>query len=404
MNIPESLSLNEIAEQKTNLPDCPYIRVGDDYYKKIMTTDPLGFPRSRLRHIKRITIIDDFGKDYLKKIPHYDDFDIVPSNLNHKQVVNGCYNLYSPICHIPKPGEWKWTRVLLEQVFGDQYQLGLRYMQILYLHPDRQTIILALVSKERSTGKTTFLNWLSMLFQNNVTTLSSTDFTSTFNGYAQKNILCIEEALLDSKMAINKIKAITTAKNITINEKYVPQYTIPFFGKVVIASNNEDNFVRIDHEEIRYLIRRLGPPKTIKHDIEMELLKEIPAFLHYLTTLDPVDWSVSRSGFTPEELQNKFLIEAVEESRTALAKDLEINIIEHFESNPNGPDHFFAVVGDIKKAWFAGSGRVEANHIRRVLKKEFGLLPVDQRRYTRIDGTEANGRPFLFEKDKFCNK
>ena len=58
---------------------------------------------------------------------------------------------------------------LVRHIFGDQYELGLDYLQLLYTKPLQKLPILLLVSEERNTGKSTFLNFLKALFEANVT-------------------------------------------------------------------------------------------------------------------------------------------------------------------------------------------------------------------------------------------
>jgi len=160
--IPPNISLNEQDDL------CPYVRVGCTYYKRIKKRDRYGIIRTEYRPWKREELKLDNGNEYLKSIPHYDDFVMEPDNEEFKPEIDNCLNLYSEFPHIPLEGEWKWTEILLKHVFGDQYNLGLRYLQILYLHHKRSTVILTLISKERQTGKTTFLNWIQALFGGNV--------------------------------------------------------------------------------------------------------------------------------------------------------------------------------------------------------------------------------------------
>ena len=57
---------------------------------------------------------------------------------------------------------------LIHYIFGEQYELGMDYMQLLYAKPTQKLPILLLVSEERNTGKTTFLNFLKAMFEDNV--------------------------------------------------------------------------------------------------------------------------------------------------------------------------------------------------------------------------------------------
>ncbi len=394
---PRATSLNEEAEVS---PKCPYMRVGCDYYRQVEDIDRFGTKNMKVVPWKKAEIIQDHGKKYLDTIPKFDGFTMVPSNTNYQRIIKGRYNLYNPFPWIPKRGEWIWIKRLLEHIFGDQYDLGIRYMQILFQHPERQTIILALVSEARETGKTTFLNFIFQVFQSNVVVLSTSDFLSSFNPYARHNIICIEETFLDRAVTIEKLKAMSTAKMLTINEKYVTPYSIPFYGKVILTSNLEDKFAKVDPAETRFFVRKLGKPKFTNHSIEQDLLREIPAFLHHLDTLPKVDWSVSRSGFTPDELTNESLLSVKKESRSGLAKDLEMRIVDFFEGD--GVDQFYATVKDIKTKWFYDNSRIEWNYIRHTLKKDFKMTPLDRQRYRAFnDSLEDWGRPYVFKRVDF---
>ena len=227
-----------------------YIRVGTRYFKKIIKIDHNGLERMNLKAWDRATIIDDYGKPYLDKIPAYEDFVIHPDNKIHKYVIGGCYNLYAPFEHIPlKKGtkkDFPWIDTLINHIFGEQYELGIRYLKALYDLPKHSLPILVLTSEERSTGKTTFLNFIEILFGRNTCSITPQDIGGTFNGiYAESNIIMIEESKFDSIQAIEKLKNIATAKVITVNNKYALHYTTPFYGKIIITSNDENKFSRV---------------------------------------------------------------------------------------------------------------------------------------------------------------
>lgn len=393
-----------IAEKETSLirKDNPFIRVGTTYYKVILKTDRHNIERKESKVWTKDILITDYGKAFLKTIPRYDDFVMIPDNVNWKPVINNCYNLYSEFRHIPAKGEWLWTKRLLKHVFGEQYDLGLRYMQILYLHPDRSTIIVAVVSKERGTAKTTFLNWINMLFGANVSFLSSGDFKSDFNSYATSNIICIEETLFEKKLTTEKLKALATAKFLQINPKFVNQYKIPFYGKVILTSNNEEKFAQIDDEEIRFFVRKVGIPEFTNHAVEDNLLAEIPAFLDYLKTLPPVDWTVSRSGFTGKELVNEFLYAVVKESESTLCKELRYLITDFFYNCEH--DSFMATPGDLKQKYFYSNNNYGIEYIGSVLRNEIKLQAEKPQRYEPLNDVSMAtklGRPYCFYRKDF---
>ncbi len=392
-----------IAASAETKKDVPYIRVGCDYFKVINKKDRYGIVRRDLKRWTKDTILIDHKRKYLQHIPKYDDFIMVPDNLNYQPIINNCYNHFAPFCHIPAPGEWLWTERLLNHVFGEQYDLGIRYMQILYCYPQWATVILAIVSKIQKTGKTTFINWICMLFGSNAAVISSSDFGSIFNGhYATKNIVIIEETLFDKKLTIEKLKALATQKQLSVNRKNIDQFNLEFFGKIILTSNYEDKFAQVNPEETRFFVRKLGIPEFKNATIEKDLLKEIPAFLYYLKSLPPLSENIDRSGFTSEELKNTNLKAVVEESRSGLYKEIEIFVAEFFENHDMAT--FRASAIDIKKQFFSYDNSIPVNYIRRVLNKEFEMDPLENHRYTPFEettGISKVGTPFLFKKADF---
>jgi hypothetical protein len=356
--------------------DSPYIRIGVDYFKKIQKKDRFGIIGIDLKKWKKEEIKDDHGKGYLTRVPKFDNFCIEPDNFNYQPVIENCYNLYHAFRHKESKGEIKWSRILMEHIFGDQVELGFRYLQCLYLHPDRMLPILVLVSRERQTGKTTFLNWLNMIFGDNCVMINPSDLTSDFNSsYATANVIEIEETLIEKSITVEKLKALATGKFVSVNEKFISNYKLPFFGKIILASNNEDKFAKVDEEEIRFFVRKVGKPIYKNHDVENNLRDEIPAFLSYLSSLPAVDFSVGRVPFTVEELKNETLTAVKKESKTGLYKDMFERFVDQFSNGSKNDESIFVVPVDIKDRWYKNSHNIDIHYIRTVLKNEFNLKP-----------------------------
>lgn len=146
-----------------------YERIGTTYYKIVRQPNAAGQLIERSIPWTIEAIRQDYGKDFLANVPKYDGFCCVPSHLDYQPVVGSFKNKYSPLSHIPSEGEWRCIESLVRHIFGDQYELGLDYLQILYTMPLQKLPILLLVSEERNTGKSTFLNLLKLLFEANVT-------------------------------------------------------------------------------------------------------------------------------------------------------------------------------------------------------------------------------------------
>ena len=367
--------------------DSPYIRVGVDYFKKIQKKDRFGIKGIDLKKWKKEEIVGDHGKQFLNLTPKFDNFCIEPDNFNYQPVVDNCYNLYHAFRHKEVEGNIKWSGILMEHIFGEQLIQGYRYLQCLYLHPTRMLPILVLVSRERQTGKTTFLNWLNMIFGDNCVMINPTDLTSDFNSsYATANIIEIEETLIEKNITVEKLKALATGKFVSVNEKFISNYKLPFFGKIILASNNEDKFAKVDEEEIRFFVRKVGRPKYENHDIENDLRNEIPAFLKHLSSLPKVDFSIGRVPFTSEELKNDTLTAVKKESKTGLYKDLYDRFVDLFSNSAQNSDSVLCTPVDIKDYWYKNNHSIEAHYIKSVLKNEFKLQPGKAVRYVPLGG------------------
>lgn len=389
----------------------PYLRIAADYYKKIKYRDRFGIARQEIKVWKKDEIKTDHGKDIFDKIPKFDKFIMQPDNKNYKPIIDNCYNLYKPFPHRPadEPGEWKWTKILLEHIFGDQYEIGIRYVQSLYQHPKKALPILALVSKERSTGKTTFLNWLNMIFGENMVVIAPEDITGSFNSsYAFSNIIAVEETIIDKKHTIEKVKALSTGKFINVNRKFIDNYKLDFYGHIIMTSNDKKRFINIDEEEIRFFIRELSKPQFKNFSIEDDVIKEIPYFLNYLDSRTKLDYSKSRALFTPEEISNENLIEVKEESKSWLYEEL-LGEIENFFNENEHVEGFYASYKDIKTKFFANNNKVDLRYLRKVLVDEMNLLQEKMTRYDPFIDINAMqnskpGTPFLFLREKFTEE
>ena len=149
----------------------------------------------------------DYGKDFLATNSKYDGFCTVPNHVNYQPVVDKLLNLYEPIGHQPKEGEFQHVKSLIRHIFGEQYELGMDYLQLLYLQPVQKLPILLMVSEERNTGKSTFLNFLKAVFQNNVTFNTNEDFRSQFNAdWAGKLLIVVDEVLLNRREDSERLK------------------------------------------------------------------------------------------------------------------------------------------------------------------------------------------------------
>ena len=127
----------------------------------------------------------------------------------------------------------------MTHIFGDQSDLGMDYMQLLYLRPTQKLPILLLVSEERNTGKSTFLNFLKAIFEGNATFNTNENFRSQFNDdWNGKLIILVDEVLLNKREDSERLKNLSTTYNYKVEAKGRDREEVSFFAKFVLCSNN----------------------------------------------------------------------------------------------------------------------------------------------------------------------
>jgi hypothetical protein len=352
-----------------------YVRIGTIYYKKVRKPLASGDIIENLVPWSSECIKQDHGKHFLSSVPRYDGFCLVPSHLNYKREVENFYNRYHPFLHQPSEGCPKATLVFLNHVFGEQLNLGLDYLKVLLMYPMQILPILCLVSTERNTGKTTFLNFLKAIYGDNMTINSNEDFRSNFNAeWAHKLIIGVDETFLDRKEDSERIKSLSTSKYYKIEAKGQDRQEIEFFGKFVLCSNNEDNFILIDAGEIRYWIRRLPLLQHDNKNLLDDLKQEIPCFINYLLERPFTTNSVTRMWFLPEQLITPALKRVKRYNRNKL--EVEMSQILLMIVDQKELSEICFSLSDMQD-WLQKKGirGYDSNSIRKVLQDSWKLAP-----------------------------
>ena len=303
-----------------------FFRCGDDYYELVDTPNPFGETEEILTHRSLKTITDDFGKDCVKHIKKYKSFVNLPNNQNYQRIIHNCYNLYNPIRHEVKEGSWFFTKMFLEHIFGKYYEVGLDYVTILYRYPTEILPVLCLVSEERRTGKTTFLDWLCDIFGENACIIGNEELKSQFNGvFLKKLIVGIDETSLSENREITeRIKMLSTAKKIATQRKGI-DYSIDYnFCKFIMCSNKVTNFIYTDSEEVRFFVLKVPTieGKEIT-DIRKRLQEEIPAFLYYIQNRVTTYKKETRAWFAYNLIRTQAFEELCENQKPRVQKVIE---------------------------------------------------------------------------------
>ena len=321
-----------------------------------------------------------------------------PDHINYQEFIPTqrgklLYNKYEPIPFKPKEGNCDKIKGYLKHIFcfeeHDQLEEGLDYLTILYKHPMQKLPILALVSKERETAKTTFLNFLIKMFGNNAHFLRGIDLESNFNDdWTGKLCVCLDDVDLRKKEITDRIKSVATASYQVVEGKGKARTNEEFFGKLIITSNHYDNFAFIDNEENRYWVRYVPKPQT-KYEggdyLQDEMVSEIPAFLHFLLNR-PMKHPkpVNRMWLPYDAIYTKWLGDVKANSASVFERELVDYLKEMFEALPTMDQLSFrlrSLIAVIKER--SGKKDLSESYFKKIVKDRFNVEP--EKKSSRFD-------------------
>ncbi|MCW3167911.1 DUF5906 domain-containing protein [Chryseobacterium sp. 09-1422] len=398
----------------------PYIRVGTTYYKVIEKPLISGDKTSVLVRWNRETIVSDHGKTYVSNVPKFDGFCCIPEHLNYQQIVQGFYNIYNEIPFAPSSetedlkSKIQFSMNFVAHIFGEQLEMGLDYLKILLQFPTQILPILCLVSKERATGKSTFIKWLREIFGLNMTYIKGDSFGSQFNSdWAAMLLVAIDEVFFDKKEITERLKYLSTTNKDKLEAKGKDREEIDFFAKFILCSNNEENFIQIDENEIRFWILKINPIKTENTEFLNNLISEIPYFLRYLIERPFSTEKKTRMWFSADEIRTKALQKLVFKNNNKLESKIIELLYEFFESNNDEeinvvPQDLLNMMNRMFRPTYW-----TRNDIRNLLKETWKLNPQNNGlTYIRYDLDFAGifyqnnsvGRYFTIKKDFILNK
>lgn len=376
-----SKNLNKLYRKLKNLNSITqYIRVGNDYYKKSYITNLYKQSEPCLLSWKRQSIIDDHGIEYLDNIQTFDSFCNVPDNINYSPIYGNSYNLYQKFNHIPTPGEFPTIKALFTHIFKEQIEMGYDYIQLLLLNPTQVLPVLCLVSIDQQTGKTTFIDFIYNFFKGNVAIIGTADIEGNFNQhYISKLVIAIDESDLHKETNTAKIKQIATQKGAFRKAKFQDERHIDFFGKVIIASNNERSFIQVKDDDVRYWVRKIDTINTFDAEFEKKLISEIPQFLYFLKNrkLNTPE-KKSRSWFDFNDLNNSFLTEAKEQNHSELWYELNESFTKWFITQKD--DFVYVTLSEIREHFLENNMKFSLKYIKNVMYDEFKIKNIKMKR------------------------
>jgi len=368
-----------------------YMRIGSNWIKIIRKPNKFGKMEEHMKpwsiaEINRDYKIGKSSDHFVNQLLRFDDFCNEPNwNGEYKRVHNGLYNLCAPLSWDRKAGSINNTIGLLKHIFqgsatitlddqgnfqseepiiGDPFTVILDWLTILFKFPKHMLPVPILVSKENGTGKSTFLKWLNIIFGSNMVILGNDQFKMKFNGhYITKFIISIDEGFLDvdKKAEKERLKQLVTADVVYLENKGMDVTQVPYYGKLIICSNDADNVMKIDEGESRWFVVKVPvvPPIKMKGsdmlaigykkfkdkeidpevvydvpnvdpDLEKKMEAEVPAMLHFLYNRQIVHPRRGRLWFDPEWFITEQMKLIVETTKSRIDRVFEDWIREQF--------------------------------------------------------------------------
>ena len=167
----------------------------------------------------------------------------------------------------PKKGDASLFFQLLKHLFAGADPEDLRWF-IQWLayplqHPGAKLLTFAAIhGNEQGTGKSLIAYTMREIYGKNFSEITQEALNGSFTGWAaNKNFVLVDDVTgHDSKELYDKLKSMATRKEIPINLKYVPEYSIRDCLNFVFTSNRPDAFY-LEDKDRRFFVHRVtvGP-------------------------------------------------------------------------------------------------------------------------------------------------
>jgi hypothetical protein len=367
-----------------------YFRVGDQYYEFVHVPNKYGQIEKRWQARMKGTIMDDHGRTIFQHIPKYKAFCSVPDHLNFQSVINNCFNIYSPFeweadAHRCSEADFPNILQFIKHIFGEakitftnpdtktkheyiNWELGMDYLQLLLQRPTEKLPIICLVSRLNNTGKSTFGKFLKILFTGNVAIVGNQDLAGDFNAHwASKLLVICDETKIDKQHVVEKVKNLSTADKIMMNAKGKDHVELDCFIKFIFITNNEDSFMTITEDDIRYWVHKVPRINSEVTNMLYLMQEEIPSFLSFLSTRKLLTEQLNRMWFHPLLLKTEALKKVIVNSQPTILKELMQHLRDMFMDF--GVDKIHMTSLDIKEEFFRGA-RYEKNYIEKIVREE----------------------------------
>jgi hypothetical protein len=187
-----------------------------------------------------------------------------------EQMVDGMWNVWPGWGCDPKKGDigpWLW---LLDFLFKDEHKIRKwfeRWLAYPLQHPGAKMYAACLLwSREQRIGKSFIAYILKGIYGKNWVEIKSKDLRGNFNSWAKNRQFVYGDEIKgnDAKVDADWFKGLITQDEVTIEEKFLPKYSVPDHMNYYCSSNHPDALFLEDRDQ-RFLIHEIkGKPAERK--------------------------------------------------------------------------------------------------------------------------------------------
>lgn len=346
----------ETEEKNRVANEFRYIKVGDEYYQRMIEYDIFTKSSSVVYRRRKRQELCSEGVE-ITKVERFHDWLCEPSHLKYRRIIEiphegetfKFFNSYQPLPYKPKEFELpegftknpegfdyedipeiKHTAAFMKHIFGwDSHRwkyltLGWDWLSICYLNPTQRLQALCLVSSEEGNGKSTFINLVLSIFGQNATKTEASRIGGNFNAMSGgKVIQCVEETKDERGDIENKLKDLITAYEKVVEAKHQDARVVKSFDKYIFASNHEEGFMKVGTETTRFAVMKVPAIKNKVPDFEEKLYLEIPYLLYFMQKRGIITPKEDRLHFNPKLWENEALLKLRHASKDQVQQVME---------------------------------------------------------------------------------
>jgi len=171
----------------------------------------------------------------LKRVDHIADMGVEKSYFEYDE--DECVFTAHIAAKPVKVKDNQFVEDYLASAFCEHKEFIKKWLAVFYYTNYKKLPFLILTGK-RTVGKNTFAQAISEMFPTLCEITEELD--GSFNPEGEKKLLIIDEAVSSGKMQYVKLKQLSGASHIKINEKYVPKYKVRNNLNLIVLSNDDD--------------------------------------------------------------------------------------------------------------------------------------------------------------------